>query len=57
MGLKEAIIVFIIGNLGLWYFTTIIPEQMYRVTLAVPIMVIALESLILGVCRALLKER
>jgi len=57
MGLIAAVIGFIIGNAGLSYFVeNIIPEQMYKIGLAVPIMVFTFEFLILGACWILYKE-
>ena len=50
MGLKVAIIVFILLNMGLRsFYDHMIPEQMFDVFLAVPIIVATLEFLIISI--------
>ena len=57
MGLKAAIIVFLLLNLGLIrFYNQMIPEQMFDVFLAVPIIVVILEFLIISLSYYVYRE-
>lgn len=58
MGIITAILAFIIGNTGLFYFSEhFIPEQMFETAFRVPIVLGGLEILILIVCWGLYRQK